>query len=98
MKREELRSKYVGLLNKMAELYEARGASRKAIASYKALIETDPLLEGAYQRLMTLYSNLGKRSAALKVYDACRKAVEAELETEPDKVTTSLYKKILESS
>ncbi|MDY6837594.1 MAG: BTAD domain-containing putative transcriptional regulator [Thermodesulfobacteriota bacterium] len=97
-KRRELRSKYVALLNKMAGLYEARGASRKAIASYKALIQTDPLLEGAYQKLMTLYSNLGKRSAALGVYDECRKALKAGLDTEPDKVTTSLYNKILETT
>ena len=97
-KRQLLRSRYVEVLLRIAELYEARGASRKAIAFYKELVETDPFLEEAYQKLMTLYWNLGKRSAALKVYDECREALKAGLEIEPDKVTTSLYKKILETS
>jgi DNA-binding SARP family transcriptional activator len=45
---------------------------------------------------MVLYSNMGKRNEALKVYERCRKALHEELDVEPDQVTIALYKKILE--
>jgi ATP/maltotriose-dependent transcriptional regulator MalT/DNA-binding SARP family transcriptional activator len=97
VKREELRKKYIELLYRMAELQENRGASKKSTACYKKVVQSDPFAEKAYQRLMTLYSNRGKRSAALKVYEECKKALQTGLDTEPDELTTSLYKKILET-
>jgi DNA-binding SARP family transcriptional activator len=33
---------------------------------------------------------------ALRVYEACKKALQAELESSPAPMTTALYKKILE--
>jgi LuxR family maltose regulon positive regulatory protein len=97
-KREELRERYIEILHRLAALQERRGASMAAIDGYKRLIHTDPTLEQAYQRLMVLYSNRGMRSAALRVYEDCRKALKMELNVEPDVVTTAIYQKILESS
>jgi len=97
VKREELRKQYIELLYRMAELQENRGASKKATACYKKVILSDPFAEKAYQRLMVLYSNRGKRSAALKVYEECRQALQTGLDTEPDQITTSIYKKIVET-
>jgi ATP/maltotriose-dependent transcriptional regulator MalT len=97
IKREELRIKYIDLLYKTAQLYESRRAANKAIACYKKVVQSDPVSEKAYQRLMTLYSNRGMRSAALKVYEECRQALQTGLDTEPDEVTTSIYRKVLEA-
>jgi len=97
-KRRDLRARYIALLRRTAELYETRGASRKAIAAHKRLIRADPLLEEAYQRLMVLYLGLGKRSAAIKTYEECKETLRVELATEPDKVTTAIYKKCLQTS
>ena len=97
IKRLELRIKYIDLLYKTAQLHESRGAASKAIGCYKKVVQSDPVSEKAYQRLMTLYSNRGMRSAALKVYEECRQALQADLDTVPDEVTTSIYKKVLES-
>lgn len=58
---------------------------------------SDPVSEKAYQRLMTLYSNRGMRSAALKVYEECRQALQTGLDTATDEVTTSIYRKVLET-
>jgi hypothetical protein len=33
---------------------------------------------------------------ALRIYEDCKKALERELETEPDTTTTAIHKKILE--
>lgn len=67
-----------------------------AIDCYKRLIYTDPTLEQAYQRLMILYGNRGMRSAALKVYEDCQKALQKELNLKPDPVTVAIYRQILE--
>jgi len=96
LKREELRTKCIKLLYRMAELQENRGASKKAISCYKKIVQSDPFAERAYQRLMVLYSNRGMRSAALKIYEECKQALQTGLDTEPDEITTSLYKKVLE--
>jgi DNA-binding SARP family transcriptional activator len=97
-RREELKGKYVDLLSNIATIYERQGALRKAIAAYKKAIQKDPLLEEFYQRLMVLYSQQKKRNEAMKVYEDCKKALWDGLDTEPDKVTIALYKKILGKS
>jgi LuxR family maltose regulon positive regulatory protein len=94
-KRLELRSKYTDLLHQLAELYEKQGTLTRAIDCYKKLVNTDPLDEPAYQRLMLLLARRGMRSAALKVYQDCCQALRIELDTEPDKVTTAIYQNIL---
>jgi len=94
VQREELRRTYLNLLLKVARIYEDRWALNKAISLYKKAIQTDPLSEGAYQRLMSLYSRKGKQNEALKAYEACKKALRDEIDTEPDHVTTSIYNKI----
>ena len=96
IKREKLKRTYINLLLRLAQLHEDRGTIEKAIFFYKKATNTDSVLEKAYQRLMTLYSQQGKRNEALKVYEACKKAMQDHLDTEPDEVTVSLYKKILE--
>ena len=97
IKREELRLKYIDLLYKTAQLYESIGTANKAIGCYRKVVQSDSFSEKAYQRLMTLYSNRGMRSAAVKIYEECKNALLTGLGTEPDEITTSIYKKILET-
>jgi DNA-binding SARP family transcriptional activator len=96
-KREEIRKLYINLLYRMADIQEKRGTSKVAIDCYKKIIQIDPLSEQVYQRLMTLYSNRRMRTEAIKVYEDCRKAFREGLDTEPEALTTSIYKKIIES-
>ena len=95
-KREELRRKFIELLDKTANLYERQGVAKKAIDCYKRAIQEDPLLEEAYQKLMSLYSSKGMYNDALKVYEACKKALKRELKSRPDSTTTAIYGKVLE--
>jgi LuxR family maltose regulon positive regulatory protein len=95
--REELRSKHLNLLFQVAALYERRGAVRLAMDTYKELIRTDRLAEEAYQKLMLLYAQRGRRNAALRVYADLQKVLQQELHTEPEQVTQAIYRKILES-
>jgi DNA-binding SARP family transcriptional activator/CRP-like cAMP-binding protein len=96
-KREELRKHHFSLLFRVGELLEMRGNLKSATDYYRKVIQIDPTWEAAYQRLMLNYSSRGMRNAALKAYQDCLKALRDELDTEPDTLTTSLYRKLLES-
>ena len=94
-KRQEAQAEYIDLLQKMAEYHVQRGASKSAIECYKKLFRANPLSDHACQKLMSIYSNRGMHSAALKVYEDCRSALRKELDAEPDELTQALYRKIL---
>jgi DNA-binding SARP family transcriptional activator/CRP-like cAMP-binding protein len=98
LRRYQLRTMYIDLLYRMAALHEAQGKSKKASEAYKKVIKTDPICEAAYQKLMLIYSNSGMRAEALKVYEDCRKALSREIGVEPSRLTSSIYKKIVELS
>ncbi len=95
-RREELRTKYMELLNKLASLYERQGAVKKAADCYKKAIQADPLLEESYQKLMTFYSGKGMYNEALRVYEECKKALKTGLKSKPDLTTTAIREKVLE--
>jgi DNA-binding SARP family transcriptional activator/CRP-like cAMP-binding protein len=97
LKREEIRAIYVDILRRTAANYENQGSSRRSIDLYKLVAKTDPTLEEAYQKLMLTYSNLGMRTEAIRVYNECRRALDRELGVDPDKLTTSIYERIIES-
>jgi DNA-binding SARP family transcriptional activator len=97
-KREELKEECCSLLLKIAGIYEQKGAYRKAMTLYKRVISLDRFLEEAHQRLMLLYSRTGRRNQALEVYRAYEQALQNELQTGPDELTVTIYKKIFEES
>lgn len=97
LKREEIRALYIDILQRTAAHYETQGSSRKSIDLYKLVVKTDPTLEEAYQKLMLAYSNIGMRTEAIRVYNQCRRALDRELGMAPDKLTTSIYERIVES-
>lgn len=96
-RRVKLRETYLDLLYRTAKLYEQRGFLTKAIDCYKMIICTDPVAEPAYQKLMLLYFQRGIRTAALRVYKECCKALRDGLGVQPDKVTTAIFLKIKDS-
>jgi DNA-binding SARP family transcriptional activator/CRP-like cAMP-binding protein len=96
-KRGELQDRYVTLLFRLGELLEKKGNLKSATDYYKRVLQKDPTSETAYQRLILNYANRGMRNAALKAYEDCVRVLRNELDTEPDDLTTSLYKKLLET-
>lgn len=97
LKREETRAVYIDTLQRTAAHYENQGSSRRSIDLYKLIVKADPALEEAYRKLMLVYSNLGMRTEAIRVYNECRSALDRELGVVPDKLTTSIYRRIVES-
>ena len=97
LKREETRAIYIDILRRTASYFERQGNSRKSIDLYKLLIKADPALEEAYRKLMLLYSNIGMRTEAIRVYNECERVLGRELGVNPDKLTTSIYRRIVEN-
>ena len=97
-RREELKGRYIEVLERLAELHEQRGALTKASNCLKQLLKADPLWEPAHQRLMLLYARRGLRARALNIYEGCQKALRQGLDANPDPATTAIYRKILTSS
>jgi len=97
-KRNELRERHISLLFQVGELLEKQGNLKTANDYYRKIIHIEPTLETAYQRLILNYSNRGMRNAALKTYEDCARILRDELNTEPDPLTTSLYKRVLQNT
>ena len=97
LKREEIRALYIDLLRRLAELHEREGNSKKSIELYKMLLKTDPAFEEAYQKLMLIFAGRGMKSEAVRVFEECTKALERDVGVSPDKLTISIFKRILES-
>jgi DNA-binding SARP family transcriptional activator len=97
LKREEIRTLYIDILQRTAAHYENQGSSRKSIDLHKLVIKVDPALEKSYQKLMVMYSNLGMRTEAIRVYNECRRALDREIGVAPDRLTTSIFERIFVS-
>ncbi len=97
-RRNDLRERYLNLLFRTAELLEKQGNLKSASDYYRKVVQMDSTLEPAYQRLMINYVSRGMRNAALQTYADCVRVLREELDTEPDSLTTSLYRKVLETT
>lgn len=96
IKREEVRNVYMKTLMRMAQIYEKRGAFKKALSCYEKITRTDVLREDGYRGLMAVYSRMGMPNEARLVYQSCKKALARELNSDPDPITTAIYRKIEE--
>ena len=74
---------------------QSRAESDAAKRLAHKLLSQDPLQEPVSRALMLILHNQGERTAALKVYAACRNALNKELDVEPDPATEAVYRDIL---
>jgi two-component SAPR family response regulator len=98
LRREELHDIYLNILSKLADNYLQNADYENCIAYCFKILDKDNCREDAYQRVMHCYSRLGLRNRALQWYEICRKTIEAELDTEPDQATKSLYRQLLNNT
>jgi len=89
--REQWRSIFLRLLERMGRELEQKGLWDQAAACYRRGLETDDLAENLYRRLMLCLVREGLRAEAMAVYERCRRALDSGLGIEPDRDTRSLY-------
>jgi len=97
-RRNRAKLRYIEILQRLGSMCEERGVIKKAISFYTKAMDIDPTQEHACRCVMSLCHERGERNQALKVYERCRRALESELDTEPEASTVALYRKIKKGS
>jgi tetratricopeptide (TPR) repeat protein len=89
--RERYRDFYLDTLLRLTQEMRSRREYERAIEFAHRALASDAANERAYQHLMFCYVALGDRSAALRQYGACQRALREELAVEPSPATKALY-------
>jgi DNA-binding SARP family transcriptional activator len=94
--RENLHQHAVDLLERLTEYHAARDEAERVRLYAQRHLEMDAWSEEAYYHLMFAYAQLGQRSAALKQYARCQRALLSAFGVEPGERIKALYRKIAE--
>ncbi len=92
--RERLRVLYLDTLDRLSHLYFAQGQYGSCITLCKVIVQRDPCREDAHRRLMRCFSRQGQTHLALRQYQVCADALQAELTVDPDPSTVVLRDQI----
>ena len=95
--REHLRLILLGALEQLVATLEQRREYAAAIVHARRLVHLDPLNEAGYLTLMRLYSLVGSRASALRVYHSCASTLQDELGVTPGAALTAAYALLLAS-
>lgn len=90
IERQGLRALYLKTLLEFTQQMRSASEYEHAIQYAHRAIAVDAANERAHQHLMFCYVAQGKRSAALRQYEACRRALQDELVVEPSPETEML--------
>lgn len=93
LEREHLRSLALRAVHALVDYHSARAQPERTLAYLDRMLALEPAHEEAHRHKMALLALCGQRAAALRQYEACRRAVQA-LDTEPDCETSALYERI----
>src|SRR5262245_34697085 len=94
--RVRLRELALEALARLLVQHRDAGALDEAVRTALRLVALDPIQEPVHRTLMRLYTQLGRRGAALRQYQLCVAALQRELRAEPDDETRALYQQILQ--
>jgi DNA-binding SARP family transcriptional activator len=88
--REQLRSRVLRCLGRVARRWEDAGTPDAAADCYLRLIEVDPLFEAAYRNLMLSYQRAGEAVEARAAFERLRTLLAARLKSEPSPETQAV--------
>ena len=94
IQREGLQRQVMEALRHLIAYHERRGEYKEACQFAWRQVELEPWSESAQRQLMRTLALSGRRSAALKQYQACRRVLDDELGVEPAQKTTELFEQI----
>src|SRR5512146_3469734 len=92
--RRHFRGQVTFALEQLAEFHEHAGQLVEAERAIRRLLEYEPLRESAYRQLMRVLARADRRSAALDVYETCRRVLATELGLAPAVETVMLAEQI----
>ncbi len=91
---EALQKSCANLLQTAVLRHKQQQDGETAVTYARRWVELDPLDETAQRQLITLYGQLGQRSAALRQYEQLAQRLTDELNATPEAATTALYEQI----
>lgn len=92
--RERLQNIYLIMLEKLIDYCEFQQRYETGMAYGTRILQCDRARERTHRRLMRLYYLSGNRTAALRQYQRCAKALDEELGVSPAQSTLALYEQI----
>lgn len=92
--RARLRDRACDAFERLAAALTGLGDLEQAMAVLRRRLAMDPACEQAHRALMELYARSGRRSDALRHYQACAEALERELGVPPGAETEAAYRRI----
>ena len=94
IQREQFRVQVTSVLEGLTEFYGSNGQLAEAERAIRRLLVYEPLRESAYRQLMHVLARADRRSAALDVYETCRRVLATELGLMPSIETVTLAEQI----
>jgi DNA-binding SARP family transcriptional activator len=94
LERERLQSMYLAMLDKLMSYCEAHHDYETSLLYGMRIMCYDRARERTHRRMMRLYYLIGDRAEALRQYERCSAALEAELGVSPSKSTVAIYRQI----
>lgn len=92
--RQQVQMQVTAALEQVAGFHERASQLAEAERTIRRLLEYDPLSESAYRQLMRVLARADRRSAALDVYETCRRVLATELGLAPAVETVTLAEQI----
>ena len=93
--REQARSNYTDIADRLMQHYMAEAEWTEAISWAQVLVQQDPLWEHAHRALMRCYLLSGNRGMAIRQYTDCAALLKDELGVEPSFETQQMYRGLL---
>jgi two-component SAPR family response regulator len=93
--RERLSQEYLSALLSLTRLYLESGDATRALQTCQRAIASDVCLEEAYRQAMRIYAAMGDRAAIARQYQACKEALESELDVPLSPETEALYQSLM---
>lgn len=90
--RESLRLLALSILRRLVSALRGRGETARALAQARRLLALDPWMEEGHRAVAGLLAASGRRGAAIRQLEACRRILSDELGTSPAKETVELEK------
>ena len=93
--RQRLEHACLEALRQLAELHSQSGNRESALQACQRALEVNPCLEDFHRMAMRFHADRGDRLAVIWQYQACRDALQTELEVVPSEETQALYQRLI---
>jgi DNA-binding SARP family transcriptional activator len=93
-RRRELQDSYVGVLERLGELYKAADDERACVDVAHKMLAVEPFREAAHRELMRCYARQGQLHLALRQYVDCARMLHEALDVRPEARTVALHEQI----